>query len=539
MNESIKDRQGESAGAGAAPHAAGGLLWVGLGILVGCIVLTRTPFFTSYFLPGISPDTWSFLLPVVDMLDGRRPLFAVRLPGYPIFVLLSTSIHRAWEPLLFAQAAATLAASSLMVYAAHRARPWLAIPVAAAMMLVLVSDTYLRFETSVVSESLYMCTMIGGFGCLLIGLREHRSGWLMVTSLLFAYTICVRPAGMFLIVIVIAAWLFMWWNRYRKAAQLAFVLPMTAMLLVLATYNSFTMGVFALSPVGSRNIAAATAMFWEQDPEFAADTNTAIERMRASVSKEDLSLLSDSWDLKSLHRLFRTNYGFTKHVRKLAFGEWFDKRPGGMATYIEFYEILPHVALKAIRSHPELYSKFVVANLYAYFWVNPLVTDDFWGARLPRRLQEWSTAQLANEAFVEQFVDHRSSERWQQRRIGDSAQGYTLRPSLGLAWATFVARVHRKISSTRVWVVAYLLVALASFAHVVLTKARDPDSVFVLLLCAAGFGAALLVCLVEPALIRYSRTTEFIIYLSAAFSPLLLGQSNKRHREAIPCSQQH
>ena len=513
---------------GAVPRPARVLLWLGLGIVIACIMATRIPFFAGYFAPGISADTWSFVLPVVDMLDGRSPLFAVRLPGYPLFVLVTTSLHRAWEPLLLAQTTASLAAGSLMVYAAYRARPWLAVPVAVAMALVFGGDTYLGFETSVVSESLYVCVMIAGFACLLIGLREVNPRWLRATSLLFAYTIWVRPAGMFLIVIVAAAWVFMWWNRYRKEAQLALVLPMVVMFGILAGYNFLTMNVFALSPVGARNIAAATAMFWEQDPGFPADINAAIARMQTSVSADNRLLLSRSWDLASLHQLFRDNYGFTKHVRKFAFSEWFERRPESMSTYREFYEVLPRVARKAIRSHPKIYLKFVASNLYAYFWLNPLVTDDFWGTKLPRRLEQWSAGQTPNGTMLKRFVDHQPS------RAGLEALGDASVHPLTLRWATVTARVHRAVTRNRVWVVAYVLVALASLTRVARSRAREPESVFVLLLCAAGFGAALLVSLVEPALIRYSRAAEFIVYLSVVLSPLLFARSTNTQTAPSP-----
>jgi hypothetical protein len=518
----MKDTPFEAVGTGLSPHAGRRLLWIGFGVVIFCILMTRIPFFTPYFLPGIFPDTWSFLLPVVDMHSGHRPAFVVRLPGYPIFVLLATSLHQAWEPLLAAQTAASLGAGCLMVYAAHRACCWLALPAAIAIVLALSSGIHLAFETSVLSESLYVCTLISGFACLLIGLREQRTGWLAATSLFFAYAIWIRPAGLFLVVIVVATWLFMLWNRYCKRAQLALWSPMVVLLLILATYNSVTLGIFALSPVGSRNIAAATAMFWEQDPGFSTDTNAAIQRMQGRVSAKDWSVLSESWDLELLHDVFRTNYGYTEHVRKFAFAQWFEKRQESMATYREFFEILPRVAGKAVRSHPQIYLKFVISNLYAYYWKHPVMVRDFWGQSLPRRLEMWKTGPLANEEFIVQFIDFRSSRRWREQRIGEeTVQGYTLRPSMGLVFVTYVAKVHTAISSTRVWVLMYILVFLASLARVVWTRARDPNSCFVLLLCAAGLGAALLVSLVEVALLRYSYPTTFILYLSVAFSPLL------------------
>ncbi len=498
------------------------VLWFCITGLLLTLVVTRVPFYSDYFLPGVEIDTQSYLL---IQWGGEWPVFFQRTPGYPLLVAVVTALHESWHSVLLAQSIVTALACIVMIHAAYRTRWYLAAPVTLGLLVYVLSGRYLAWETQILTESIYASSVIFGFACLLVGLRERRAAWLSASAIAFAYAILARPAGLFLVVIVAAAWLFMLYNRYAPRLQLACALPLPVLLVLLGGYNLSVSGAFSLTAVGATNIAAATATFWEQDPSFGAPTNRAIQRMQSRVSDAERETLARSWDLVELQRLFAKHYAYHRFVHEYAFKEWLDSHSA--QSLMEREKALRHelsaVSQNAIRSHPSTYLKFVLSNLYVYFFVNSLRDRPFWDSTLPTRFERWRTWVEERRASYVQFFGDYSQQDILAAVNGEADPNgrLLLDDTVVLGMARGLMTRIGAVVGWKGWPIAYGVVAVLSFFQLVRTKARDADVFFVFLLCASAMGAALVVCMVEPALVRYSFVSNFIVYLSVAFSLLL------------------
>ena len=81
--------------------------------------------------------------------------------------------------------------------------------------------------------------------------------------------------------------------------------------------------------------------------------------------------------------------------------------------------------------------------------------------------------------------------------------------------------VHGWIYQNILWTFAYFAMLVASAVQLVRHRGRHLGAFLLLFLTLIPIGAALVVCLVEVALDRYSYATQFVCYLSVALSPLL------------------
>jgi hypothetical protein len=312
-------------------------------------------------------------------------------------------------------------------------------------------------------------------------------------------------------------------------------LPIPIALLALAAYNLSFSGAFSLTAVGSSNLAAATATFWVQDPTFSTATNRAIRRMHSRIDDSEREALRESRDFVELQSIFAKHYAFHRFVHQFAFKEWLESHPAQSSLEREkaLRAELGRVSMGAIKANPALYKKFVLSNLYVYFFVNSLRDRPLWDQVLPKRYERWENWVEERRASYVQFFGDYSHEAMLDTFAGEFNGGklIRLRQSPSLDIARYVMERVGFAAAWRGWPIVYLVVGGLSLLQVVRTRARDPDCFFLFLLCASGFGAALVVCMVEPALVRYSYLTNFVIYLCLALSPLLL-----RRKKMVPAS---
>ncbi len=492
------------------------------GILLLFFLIPRLPFFIHFPVVDIEVDSGSYLT-LVALLRGHYWLyFDIRTPGYPLFVWPFTYIPNHWLIIVIFQCLLTLTASAFLVLGIYRLRSTLALPASIAMGAFLAGSQVVMYDTAILSESLYTSVIIFSVAFLILGLTRPSPTFLILSSAAMAYAILIRPAGMYLIVIYLLVLIYLLWNRYRLKIVISYFTPFPAILLLLCSYNYYTIRSFLISPFGETNLAGATILYWEPDPSLPDEINAALKDLpnayaKAGMSENDFDILRHSWDPEKLIEVFNKQYNQLVWIAGYGSGKRF-----GHKGYLYYRPYIRQVSLAAIKKHPIFYIKYVWTNLSSFFG-NIDYHYEFY-------------AQLASRA-KEEFVEH--STAYTIIPSEDTHTEPTLPSAIHLVESgsdtviafdpTFLGRlhvawerIHWEIFLCTFWIWAYLFIFAASVIKLFSAKGHHLGAFVLVMLSLVMLGASLVVALVEIAMNRYSYPTQFVFYLMVAVWPLLL-----------------
>ena len=503
--------------------------------LLGAVFLvTRLPFFIHYPVVGIAPDTVSFWAVVETAKNGHFPQFIIRAPGYPLFVGVITAISDRWMTVVLVQNLMSLGSSLGLIYAIHQFRRTLAFPAAIAMCGFIGSTQVLIYDTYALSDGLFSNSIIASVALLILAFTNPRPRrYFAWASAAMAWTILVRPSGMYFIVIYALVIAYLLWNRCPKAALLHFLVPLPVMLWTLCFYNYFTLGNFGISSHGEASLGSATILFWEPDPEFPEFVNQALQKLpdaytAAGISREDLQTFRTSWDPDLLYPIFTRSYNPVAVQQGWAYGSKF-----GDGDYLRNKKYIMQVARKAIIKHPDLYAKF--------FWINTVIffntiqyKFDLFAALTFRAKQNYAATDRGYDVpSSKEYVTPHPPPEVLITGTGDNAS-VTLTPTflgqLEIYWQSW----HWKIFQQQVWFWIFLIVFVAGVIRLIFARGHHVGAALVCLIGLMVFGACSLVCLVELGIERYSYPTQFIYYLSPVLLPLLWSPAEKIGSPANP-----
>jgi hypothetical protein len=507
-------------------------------ILTAVFLITRLPFFVQYPVVGITKDTdtYSYLTDVLN--SGKFPHFVMRTPGYPLFIWLVTFLSKRWLAVIVTQNLLTLLSSLCLVYAVSLLRRQLALPAALAMSGLVGSSQALFFDTSALSDSLYASSIVFSIALLLMAVARRGPIAFLGSSAMMAFTILVRPAGMYLIVIYALLLAYMLWNRFPRAASASFALPLPAALLALCGYNYLTIGAFVISPLNELYLVGATILYWEPDPALPLYVNDALKKLPESyrevgLTGDDFATLRTSWDADLLYGVFSKSYNkLTNKQRwgngnRLSDGLTEGPSPG---AYLRNREYIRQLSLKAIRNHPSLYAKFVWANMLHY--LNNITSRADAYSAIAARAQGVDGANEQGRLYpAKDLADSPPPGAIQLGApVGQAAVVWSSTPlgKLGLTWQEW----HWDVFGRLFWVWAWLAVMIMSAGRFIRSRGRHLGAFILFLLGLVVVGACLEVCLVELGEQKYSFPTQFIYYLSVALVPLLWLDVDSSRRRA-------
>lgn len=499
-------------------------------VLLVVVGANRAWLFFEYPIAAVHPDSASYYAAAEAIGSGAWPGFGVRPPVYPLFLKVVFSVVDRVMAAAVLQTLLSIAAAMLLVWAAYRWSPVLAVPAALAMAGFLCGNAPMEHDTAMLSESLYTTLLMLSFSGLLLAIRRRDHPRPLATaSTTMALAILTRPAGTFLVVTyaVVLAWLF--WSRYRSRAIAAFATPLPALLLLMCTYNWRTVGSFAVSTWGEANLAVATFTYWQPDPTYPPRVNQDIGMIQTFVAQRitdvgsDAKLLDRSWDVRELSRIFVL--GFHGHALDIAMG--LGER-GYEATGRQW---IRRIAFDSIRKRPLVYAKFVYAMLYNYFrpWpeydfkeyivnrVQNLFVNRSYSVRnasplLVRTAKEFADASPPPGVVVAEF---------DPEKMTDARESILIAPSPGWRLYRLTYSIRRVGFETWLWRIALFAALIASAFTLVRTRGHHAASFAIFVMTVSTVGAALVVSLVEYSQPRYSYPMEWTYALSAALLPLV------------------
>ena len=508
-------------------------------IVVGVFLLTRLSFYLYYSLPLLSKDTvmyHSLAEQIAHMSDW--PQFIVRTPGYPIFIWLVTSVVDTWHAVIAMQSALAVISALILLYSLHRLRQSISFLAAFAIAAFIGSSQVLMYEVSVLAESIYTSSLFFAFAWLIIGLKFRSWFWLSCSSLAMAFVICVRPNGVFLIVIYGLVGAFLLWNHYVKSVIFSFLLPLPLMLLCLCWYNYLTIQSFTISALSECAFAQTTLTYWETAPSFPDNINRIIQRLPIELAKPPIEFPEDgrkimhaSWNPEELYGLFQKFFSGYAYKWTLGF-EFYDSSWNSsfqidykqqrllLQEYNQQRPLLKKISRNAIRRHPDLYLKFVYSTTWHAYFETITQAPDFyehlryWASNYYQRKRYSLDALLAKE-----IPNHPPSNL----RINDAQSGSVeLRDAILKRWHERFQTWHKRCFHNRCWMYAYIAIFLLSCLRLCVSKGQVLEIFIVFILTFSTFGANLVICLTSHAIERYTYPMQFVYYLSVACMPLLL-----------------
>jgi hypothetical protein len=374
------------------------------------------------------------------------------------------------------------------------------------------------------ADSLYTDWIVLAFAFLFLGIATGKPAFWACASIAMAGSILTRPNGLFLLVTFLMVAAFLAWNQYKKNVLLAFGLPLPLLLLGLCFYNYFTIHIFAINAWGETNLAGVTMLFWEKDDHYPLEINAGIDRIERLLEDQNgvdyrRKILTLKYDSPELYRILLSGFSYKNIVSAMQLGG---------NDFTENQNWMRAVSLDAIKKHPEMYQSIVKTQLLQYFdnsdtrWdfidtINERSYMFYLHNQFPPLWSGYSFAKLmAREYATPPLINSISV-------VGSGADAHVVVTETA-AWRIYHTFVQARdmLFAQPVWFYLYLLVFGVSAVKLVWSKGRHKGAFVLFALTSNVLGAALLTCLVEVALPRYSYPTEFAYYLSVVLSPLLI-----------------
>ncbi|MBX7042403.1 MAG: hypothetical protein K1X85_05825 [Ignavibacteria bacterium] len=494
-------------------------------------LITRLPYFMHYPVIVLSSDSASYIAAAFQLMELKAPLFDIRTPGYPLFIAAVWSLGKNFIAISLVQSVITYLSAVFFLAVAYRYYGRTVIWFAVAVCGFITSGYFLVLEMSMLTEGIFTSIVLFASGVLMMSVKSGKPWAWAVFSALTGLLICIRPAGLFLIGLILPLAFYFYLNKTGVRSYLAVIAPCALILLALCTYNLSTLGKFTITPFGEANLAGVTVLFMGPSEKYPENVNNAIRSTLDSIPRRDLNYVRNSYNPDRLFNTFKDHF----HMQMMLVDNL--KRSDSTMTYIKAQPYLRQISLDAISTHPEIYAKFFLCNLY-YFFTNIGRNMDYFGElgriykrsvidrRFVRELEDGKWRQVSGDAglnaSVKDFVKIKFDEQEQlDGFIRNSDGSVTLKPTLLMSIAGAYLSLSAVVFRNPLWLLLFAAMIYYSLRVLAVSKFRDSDAVLSAMFALIFILKALLVSSVESSLERYSYTVELSVYLSLPFILIL------------------
>lgn len=331
--------------------------YVSLVIIIIPFIISRLYFFLAFPQIGIVPDTTGYYTPVWQALQGIPPSFDFRNPGYPLLMLGAMMFSGKLIHIILLQSLLSLSSSLFFLKEWQHLFPRHLWVFAAAISLFLISDEYLLMESSLQSETAFTSFVWMSLALMLRSFRQRPAFWLQLSGLTLAFTILIRPAGIFLIPL----WLgLIWWKKKQNTGWPGLIgglLSLLFPLLFTMTYNQWEHGRFSLSQTAAVNQFGAAMPYIQSSPEFHPRINAAINHYLERINQAERQSILRSGSRKEIIAAYTLTYeemwGIFQHIQT-------DSSAPGLCYQAPLSCLFPeirNVAHHTIRHNPAMFLK--------------------------------------------------------------------------------------------------------------------------------------------------------------------------------------
>jgi hypothetical protein len=235
----------------------------------------------------MEPDSSSYLKAAQDLSDFHLDQLQERVPGYPLFLVLTASSRSPSRLLFFASLSLHFAAIWLLGVVLYRIGLRRTFVILFGMILLL--PPYVEYAGYVLSENLAEAMLVAGFTSFVFWLVSRRVIWIFVSALTVGYAALTRPTYEMLAVVMagyipVTALISQWPRlKWREAASASLILVFGS-ILVLGGYsyvNYRSVGHFGVArPQLGQHLTQKTFRVLERLPDQYGDVRETLIKAR-------------------------------------------------------------------------------------------------------------------------------------------------------------------------------------------------------------------------------------------------------------------
>ncbi len=480
--------------------------WIGSVLFLIAFYITRLPIYEFFPFPAYAGDSHSYIIVAEAISKGEWPDLFTRTPGYPIYLWITSSLYGGkyfgimiWNSILFALS------GLFMISAFHYWNKKFALVLGFIMALFCFNSSTLRHEFLIYADSPACSIVIASFAMLLIALKSRNTLCVVFYSVLAGVSILFKPGNLYLLVIIGLVCFYMWVHKYSLKSRILIFVPTLSMILIVMFYNWCYHGFFSYIPESDHTKLFATHWYLEESSEYPDDVNQMIRKSLASVHPEDLKKFKNTWELD----LFRWRF---HHYSEISVYPFFKSSP-------ELKPWLSKITGDAIKKYPSYYLKHFLTMMKAYFFLNTemenkySLKDHFYKEIEAHR----HLTDLKREGFVNVYEPKTLAQYKEEGHFID--QPYLFYEVLH---ATILP-----IIKNSTYTYMFFLIFLLSAWRCYKTQMKEFWPFFILLICLANIGSAMIISLSVPPFLRYSYPYDYLHYLCPFFFFLLLSSDLK------------
>ncbi len=489
-------------------------------IIVVPFMLTRLPYFLYYPVVLIRPDSYGYFDIAMQIVSGTWPELTLRTPGYPIFIAAVLLCSKQINSVIFVQNLLSVLAALTFIYGIFISYRNMAPLAAIGMAAFITSHAQMAADISVLSESLYVSVIVFAFAFLIIALKRRGAAWFALSGAALAYTVYVRPAGLFVFAVFVSVVVYIWINGRCRKNIAAFAVPFLSMLLLLCSYNYITLRSFEINNFSGEVLVVANSIFLEEDDKYPVELNAAIRKIRAAASIEERAFLSSTWDKKKYNDTISAIF-----ARAGSHGGIIGpiSEALGNPPKKEVKKVLKTLFIDAVKKHPIEFMKKSFLFLLIYF-DNMRGDTDIYNSINGSYSSLYIPGQDSAQSAIIRYLAPKplpyfTLETAKHGALTAYAGEYI---ETGLQWFHLLiyTKLHRVIFRNLFWPAAFVI-AFAASAICLFRSGWSNTGAFILFtLGSAVFVHAVGVALSTHPDLRYSYTLEFTYYLLPLLLPI-------------------
>lgn len=521
-------------------------LLLSVSIIIVPFFISRAIFYCFFNYMYFTNDSPGYFSMVEQMNHGLFPNTEYRTLGYPLFLKLCYSIYNNNISVMLGQSLLTVCSALFFIYCLFKIFNTRTVYFSIALSIFLCSYDVMCLETTYQTESVYINSLFVCLSFLLLSIKYKNNLYFILLSVSIWVVMIVRPAGLFLIPVLLLISLFFLVNKYAFKNIAALILPFVILYFSICFYNKNKCGEFKFTTFGAFVISGAAMTYLERDEAYPEYINNHISRFKDSVLQKDINTVKNTWDLPRIQCTYSKEYNnvwtFREELLKdSVFISASKNNPSALTT------LFSKIASNSIKRHPDLAFKYFISGIYPYFFENKCTYNNDFYYELLRRHQVIcidkviipyiQTDEKLKQNLYKEYYDTKSSAsivQVQKNKFVVSKNGYSFVPIIKMDNGKDVIYIKNKIieadaivryafsrllffNNAYFWTISLLTCFVLSLRRLIKDRFTNPDILIPFIFCLIPLLQGALVCSFNYNDVRHSITNEFLKYFSGLF----------------------